>query len=99
MQCRNVELRGQVRKDIRHLAGPDDERLTAPCKVRAQLCKAFRNEGPLAAGGIGQLPEVRLGNVERQDPSLRRRRAEGRVIRGAQVALEPDDVQRIFHAR
>ena len=89
------------------IAGAQAQPLPARRQRGLKAFQTFGDKGPLPRRGIGQLPELGLGNVERQHGTLpgtlrsRLRLRQRPVVFDPQITLEPDDLEGLItlHAR
>jgi hypothetical protein len=94
----HTELPAGPLQHLLHCAHPHDQRLTELRQFRSQLLQALGAEGPVASRGIGLLPKLRFHHHQRQHRSEPAGLQQRLVVEAAQVALEPNDLQRAHGA-
>ena len=94
----DAELPAGSLQHLLHGAHPHHQGLTEPPQLRAQLLKALGAERPVARRGIVLPPELRLHHQQRQHRPEAAGLQQRLVIGRAQVAFEPDDLQRAHGA-
>ena len=90
----HTELPAGPLQHLLHRTNPHHQGLTKPRQLRTQLHDAFGAEGPVPGGSIGLLPELRFHHQQRQHRPEAAGLQQRLVVGRAQVALEPDDLQR-----
>ena len=86
----DVVLTAQARQDRHRPPHPQDQGRPQPRKIGAQVGEGFGRMLPLPGRGVGELPILRLDNIQRQNAAQPRRAGQRGVVMGAQIAFEPN---------
>ena len=94
----DAELPAGTLQHLLHRAHPHHQGLAEPGQFRSQLLQALGAEGPVASRGIVLPPKFRFHHHQRQHRSEVAGLQQRLVVDAAQVALEPNDLQRVHGA-
>lgn len=84
-------------ESFNHRRYAHDQRLAEVTEFQVELTQTLANEIPVPRRGIRLPPKIWLDNIERKHGTALGRFREGPMIAGTQIALEPNDIQRLWH--